>query len=108
MVTWVGGEDRRLPWLSRRRSSPGDLLADVWLFYTELLARLCSLATPFPSLIGRLCSQCEEALLACPEPVLVPKCSYLQQPGGALQHTLTGLCAGQAVTPPPASRWPVM
>nr|XP_046248190.1 NACHT domain- and WD repeat-containing protein 1 [Scatophagus argus] len=67
---------------------------DMSLFYTELLARLCSLATPFPSLIGRLCSQCEEWLLTCPEPILIPKCSFLQQPGGALQHTLTGLQGG--------------
>ncbi|KAL7396393.1 hypothetical protein ABVT39_005119 [Epinephelus coioides] len=67
---------------------------DTSLFYTELLARLCSLATPFPSVIGRLCSQCEEWLLTCPEPILVPKCSFLQQPGGALQHTLTGLQGG--------------
>ncbi|KAF0041595.1 hypothetical protein F2P81_005127 [Scophthalmus maximus] len=67
---------------------------DVTLFYTELLARLCSLATPFPSVIGRLCSQCEEWLLTTPEPVLVPQCSFLQQPGGALQHTLPGLHGG--------------
>ncbi|XP_070765714.1 NACHT domain- and WD repeat-containing protein 1 [Enoplosus armatus] len=67
---------------------------DMSLFYTELLARLCSLATPFPSVIGRLCSQCEEWLLTCLEPVLVPKCSFLQPPGGALQHTLTGLQGG--------------
>ncbi|XP_044216744.1 LOW QUALITY PROTEIN: NACHT domain- and WD repeat-containing protein 1 [Thunnus albacares] len=67
---------------------------DMSLFYTELLARLCSLATPFPSVIGRLCSQCEEWLLTCPEPILVPKCSFLQPPGGALQHTLPGLQGG--------------
>ncbi|XP_041648114.1 NACHT domain- and WD repeat-containing protein 1 [Cheilinus undulatus] len=67
---------------------------DMALFYTELLARLCSLAKPFPAVIGRLCSQCEEWLLTCPEPILIPKCSFLQQPGGALQHTLTGLQGG--------------
>ncbi|KAI3369162.1 hypothetical protein L3Q82_026115 [Scortum barcoo] len=67
---------------------------DMSLFYSELLARLCSLAAAFPSVIGRLCSQCEEWLLTCPEPILVPKCSFLQQPGGALQHTLTGLQGG--------------
>ncbi|XP_031731172.1 NACHT domain- and WD repeat-containing protein 1 [Anarrhichthys ocellatus] len=67
---------------------------DTFLFYTELLARLCSLATPFPSVIGQLCSQCEERLLMCPEPIFIPKCSFLQQPGGALQHTLTGLQGG--------------
>uniref|UniRef100_A0A665VJE0 NACHT and WD repeat domain containing 1 n=1 Tax=Echeneis naucrates TaxID=173247 RepID=A0A665VJE0_ECHNA len=68
--------------------------SDMPLFYTELLARLCSLASTFPSVIGRLCSQCEEWLLTCPEPILVPKCSFLQQPGGALQHTLSGLHGG--------------
>ncbi|XP_054451988.1 NACHT domain- and WD repeat-containing protein 1, partial [Anoplopoma fimbria] len=67
---------------------------DTFLFYSELLARLCSLATRFPSVIGQLCSQCEERLLMCPEPILIPKCSFLQQPGGALQHTLTGLQGG--------------
>ncbi|CAJ1059601.1 NACHT domain- and WD repeat-containing protein 1 [Xyrichtys novacula] len=67
---------------------------DMSLFYSELLARLHHLAKPFPSVIGQLCSQCEEWLLTCPEPILVPKCSFLQQPGGALQHTLTDLQGG--------------
>ncbi|XP_068176521.1 NACHT domain- and WD repeat-containing protein 1 [Antennarius striatus] len=67
---------------------------DMSLFYTELLARLSSLATPFPSLIGQLCRQCEEWLLTSPEPILIPKCSFLQQPGGALQSSLTGLHGG--------------
>ncbi|XP_033996817.1 NACHT domain- and WD repeat-containing protein 1 [Trematomus bernacchii] len=67
---------------------------DMSLFYTELLARLCSLAKPFPSVIGRLCGQCEEWLLTRPEPILIPKCSFLEQPGGALQYTLTGLQGG--------------
>ncbi|KAM9848826.1 NACHT domain- and WD repeat-containing protein 1 [Aulostomus maculatus] len=67
---------------------------DMSLFYTELLARLCSLATPFPSVIGQLCCQCEEWLLSCQEPILVPKCSFLPPPGGALQHTLCGLHGG--------------
>ncbi|XP_039667435.1 NACHT domain- and WD repeat-containing protein 1 [Perca fluviatilis] len=71
-----------------------DTHMDMSLFYTELLARLCSLATPFPSLIGRLCSHCEEWLLTCPDPSLVPKCSFLLPPGGALQHTLSGLQGG--------------
>ncbi|XP_034737989.1 NACHT domain- and WD repeat-containing protein 1 [Etheostoma cragini] len=71
-----------------------DTHMDMSLFYTELLARLCSLATPFPSLIGRLCSHCEEWLLTSPDPSLVPKCSFLPPPGGALQHTLTGLQGG--------------
>ncbi|XP_040896943.1 NACHT domain- and WD repeat-containing protein 1 [Toxotes jaculatrix] len=67
---------------------------DMALFYTELLARLCSLAPAFPSVIGRLCSQCEEWLLTCLEPILLPKCSFLLQPGGALQHTLSRLQGG--------------
>lgn len=71
------------------------LVADASLFYTELLARLRCLATPFPAVIGQLCGQCEGWLLACPQPVLIPKRSFLQPPGGALQHTLAGLCAGQ-------------
>ncbi|XP_028442434.1 NACHT domain- and WD repeat-containing protein 1 [Perca flavescens] len=71
-----------------------DTHMDMSLFYTELLARLSSLATPFPSVIGRLCSHCEEWLLTCPDPSLVPKCSFLPPPGGALQHTLSGLQGG--------------
>lgn len=77
------------------KARPLDWVADAALFYAELLARLRCLATPFPSLIGRLCGQCEARLLACPRPVLVPRCSFLQPPGGALQHTLSGLCAGE-------------
>lgn len=72
-------------------------LPDMSQFCTELLARLCSLATPFPSVIGQLCSQCEEWLLTCSEPTLIPKRSFLPQPGGALQHTLTGLDRGQTI-----------
>ncbi|XP_069578542.1 NACHT domain- and WD repeat-containing protein 1 [Brachyistius frenatus] len=67
---------------------------DVSLFYSELLARLSSLAAAFPAVIGRLCSQCEEWLLTSPEPILIPKSSFLQPPGGALQHTLTALQGG--------------
>ncbi|MEQ2159143.1 hypothetical protein GOODEAATRI_019542, partial [Goodea atripinnis] len=33
--------------------------------------------------------QCEDWLQICQIPVLIPKSSFLQQPGGALQHTLT-------------------
>ncbi|KAM8873751.1 LOW QUALITY PROTEIN: NACHT domain- and WD repeat-containing protein 1 [Spinachia spinachia] len=67
---------------------------ESFLFYSEVLARLFALARPFSSIIGQLCGQCEKSLLICPEPVLIPKCSFLQQPGGALQHTLTGLLGG--------------
>ncbi|XP_053702720.1 NACHT domain- and WD repeat-containing protein 1 [Synchiropus splendidus] len=63
---------------------------DMVFFFSELLARLSSLATPFPSMIGRLCSQCEEWLLTCSEPILIPKCSFLPAAGGALQHTMNG------------------
>ncbi|KAF6734575.1 NACHT domain- and WD repeat-containing protein 1 [Oryzias melastigma] len=63
-------------------------------FYGELLARLSALSTVFPSLIGRLCSQINDWFLTCPEPALIPKCSFLQQPGGALQHTLNTTNAG--------------
>lgn len=66
------------------------------LFYTELLARLSSLTSAFPALIGRLCSQCEERLLTSLEPILIPKSSFLQQPGGALQHTLTAQQGGRS------------
>lgn len=65
------------------------------VFCAELLARLSSLAQKCPAVIGQLCSQCEEWLLTCPEPILLPKCSFMQQPGGALQHTLSGLYGGQ-------------
>uniref|UniRef100_A0A3Q1GBL4 NACHT and WD repeat domain containing 1 n=1 Tax=Acanthochromis polyacanthus TaxID=80966 RepID=A0A3Q1GBL4_9TELE len=71
-----------------------DFLDDMSLFYTELLARLSSLATAFPTVVGQLCRQCEEWLMSCPEPALIPKTSFLQQPGGALQHTLTALQGG--------------
>ncbi|CAI5639334.1 unnamed protein product [Oreochromis niloticus] len=67
---------------------------EVSLFYSELLARLSSLSSVFPTVIGRLCSQCEEWLLTCPDPILIPRSSFLQQPGGALQHTLSVLRGG--------------
>ncbi|XP_070410493.1 NACHT domain- and WD repeat-containing protein 1 [Nothobranchius furzeri] len=66
------------------------LVPDRSQFYSELLARLDHLSSTCPSLIGQLCSQCNTWLQACPEPVLIPKSSFLQQPGGALQHTLSG------------------
>uniref|UniRef100_A0A3B4G6G6 NACHT and WD repeat domain containing 1 n=1 Tax=Pundamilia nyererei TaxID=303518 RepID=A0A3B4G6G6_9CICH len=68
---------------------------EVSLFYSELLARLSSLNSAFPTVIGRLCSQCEEWLLKYPDPILIPRSSFLQQPGGALQHTLSVLRGGQ-------------
>uniref|UniRef100_A0A3B4B776 Uncharacterized protein n=1 Tax=Periophthalmus magnuspinnatus TaxID=409849 RepID=A0A3B4B776_9GOBI len=64
---------------------------EMTLFYSELLSRLRSLAPLYPALIGQLCSQCETWLLSCTEPILIPQTSFLQPPGGALTHTLTGL-----------------
>ncbi|XP_061593628.1 NACHT domain- and WD repeat-containing protein 1 [Cololabis saira] len=80
--------------LMRPSLDPLDSHIDQSLFYSELLARLSALTAAFPTLIGQLCSQCEDWFLACPEPVLIPKCSFLQQPGGALHHTLTALHGG--------------
>uniref|UniRef100_A0A3Q2E3W5 NACHT and WD repeat domain containing 1 n=1 Tax=Cyprinodon variegatus TaxID=28743 RepID=A0A3Q2E3W5_CYPVA len=58
---------------------------DQSLFYSELLARLSSLSSTFKSVIGQICSQCDDWLQSCLEPVLIPKSSFLQQPGGALR-----------------------
>uniref|UniRef100_A0A3B3BH83 NACHT and WD repeat domain containing 1 n=1 Tax=Oryzias melastigma TaxID=30732 RepID=A0A3B3BH83_ORYME len=77
---------------------PGlDFLDGKSQFYGELLARLSALSIVFPSLIGRLCSQINDWFLTCPEPALIPKCSFLQQPGGALQHTLNTTNAGKTL-----------
>ncbi|XP_031642138.1 NACHT domain- and WD repeat-containing protein 1 [Oncorhynchus kisutch] len=67
---------------------------DPPLFYTEVLARLHSFAEMYPSLIGRLCCQCHDWLSCCPDPILVPKCTFLQPPGGALKTTLAGFQKG--------------
>ncbi|XP_038859011.1 NACHT domain- and WD repeat-containing protein 1 [Salvelinus namaycush] len=67
---------------------------DPSLFYTEVLARLHSFAEMYPSLIGRLCCQCHDWLSCCPDPILVPKCAFLQPPGGALKTTLAGFQKG--------------
>ncbi|KAK5617159.1 hypothetical protein CRENBAI_011653 [Crenichthys baileyi] len=67
---------------------------DQSLFYSELLARLSSLSSTFCAVIGQLCRQCEDWLQMCQVPVLIPKSSFLQQPGGALQHTLTAPYGG--------------
>ncbi|MED6236904.1 hypothetical protein ATANTOWER_015870 [Ataeniobius toweri] len=69
---------------------------DQSLFYSELLARLSSLSSTFCAVIGQLCSQCEDWLQMCQMPVLIPKSSFLQQPGGALQHTLTAPHGGES------------
>ncbi|KAJ8408417.1 hypothetical protein AAFF_G00258310 [Aldrovandia affinis] len=67
---------------------------DPCLLYTEIFARLHSLAEVYPSLIGRLCSECQDWFAACPNPVLIPSCSFFQSPGGALKTTLTGFRKG--------------
>ncbi|KAL4634825.1 NACHT domain- and WD repeat-containing protein 1 [Arapaima gigas] len=67
---------------------------DPALLYTELFARLYNLAEMYPSLIGRLCSQCQKWFNSCPSPVLVPACGFFQSPGGALKTTLTGFHKG--------------
>uniref|UniRef100_A0A3Q3BE57 NACHT and WD repeat domain containing 1 n=1 Tax=Kryptolebias marmoratus TaxID=37003 RepID=A0A3Q3BE57_KRYMA len=67
---------------------------DESLFYSELLARLSSLSTSCLTMIGQLCNQCENQLQTSPEPVLIPKNSFLQQPGGPLQHTLSASHGG--------------
>uniref|UniRef100_A0A3P8ZG22 NACHT and WD repeat domain containing 1 n=1 Tax=Esox lucius TaxID=8010 RepID=A0A3P8ZG22_ESOLU len=67
---------------------------DPSLFYTEVLARLHSFAQMYPSLIGRLCSQCHNWLSGCPDPVLVPMCTFLPSPGGAQKTTLAGFQKG--------------
>ncbi|KAM9479394.1 NACHT domain- and WD repeat-containing protein 1 [Salvelinus alpinus] len=67
---------------------------DPSLFYTEVLSRLHSFAEMYPSLIGRLCCQCHDWLSCCPDPILVPKCAFLQPPGGALKTTLAGFQKG--------------
>ncbi|KAJ8374790.1 hypothetical protein SKAU_G00053700 [Synaphobranchus kaupii] len=67
---------------------------DPCLFYTEIFVRLHTFTEMYPSLIGRLCSQCQDWFNSCPNPVLVPSCSFFQSPGGALKTTLTGFQKG--------------
>ncbi|XP_062308645.1 NACHT domain- and WD repeat-containing protein 1 [Osmerus eperlanus] len=67
---------------------------DPSLFYIELNARLHSLTELHPSLIGRLCSQCQAWLTTCPDPTLAPQCSFFQSPGGPLKATLAGFQRG--------------
>ncbi|XP_077058882.1 NACHT domain- and WD repeat-containing protein 1 [Siphateles boraxobius] len=61
---------------------------------TEIFARLQGLADLYPSMIGQLCSQCVDWFGSCTDPVLVPKCSFFQAPGGPLKRTLTGFTKG--------------
>uniref|UniRef100_A0A672SH89 NACHT and WD repeat domain containing 1 n=1 Tax=Sinocyclocheilus grahami TaxID=75366 RepID=A0A672SH89_SINGR len=64
------------------------------LLVTEIFARLQGLADLYPSMIGQLCSQCVGWFGSCTDPVLVPKCSFFQAPGGPLKSTLTGFMKG--------------
>uniref|UniRef100_A0A8C1RHS7 NACHT and WD repeat domain containing 1 n=1 Tax=Cyprinus carpio TaxID=7962 RepID=A0A8C1RHS7_CYPCA len=64
------------------------------LLVTEIFARLQGLADLYPSMIGQLCSQCMDWFGSCTDPVLVPKCSFFQAPGGPLKSTLTGFMKG--------------
>ncbi|XP_048831716.1 NACHT domain- and WD repeat-containing protein 1 [Brienomyrus brachyistius] len=63
---------------------------DPSLFYTEIFARLYSLAEMYPSIIGRLYSQCQDWFDSSPNPILVPSCGFFQSPGGPLKTVLTG------------------
>uniref|UniRef100_A0A3B3RHF2 NACHT and WD repeat domain containing 1 n=1 Tax=Paramormyrops kingsleyae TaxID=1676925 RepID=A0A3B3RHF2_9TELE len=60
------------------------------VFYTEIFARLYSLAEMYPYVIGRLYSQCRDWFDSSPNPILVPSCGFFQSPGGPLKTVLTG------------------
>uniref|UniRef100_A0A673NCA7 NACHT domain- and WD repeat-containing protein 1-like n=1 Tax=Sinocyclocheilus rhinocerous TaxID=307959 RepID=A0A673NCA7_9TELE len=64
------------------------------LLVTEIFSRLQCLADLYPSMIGQLCSQCVDWFGSCTDPVLVPKSSFFQAPGGPLKSTLTGFTRG--------------
>ncbi|XP_066504213.1 NACHT domain- and WD repeat-containing protein 1 [Hoplias malabaricus] len=67
---------------------------DSSLLFTEISARLLALAHTYPALIGRLCSQCQDWFVSCTDPVLVPRSSFIQAPGGPLKNTLCGFTKG--------------
>ncbi|KAI4904217.1 hypothetical protein NFI96_031748, partial [Prochilodus magdalenae] len=67
---------------------------DLSLLVTEIIARLQALAHAYPAVIGRLCSQCQDWCAACADPVLVPRSSFIQAPGGPLRATLSGFTKG--------------
>ncbi|XP_028856610.1 NACHT domain- and WD repeat-containing protein 1 isoform X2 [Denticeps clupeoides] len=70
---------------------------NISLLYTEIFARLYTLAEIYPALIGTLCSQCQDWFASCPDPILVPRNSFLPSPGGELKITLTGFIKGVTV-----------
>ncbi|NXN26228.1 NWD1 protein, partial [Nycticryphes semicollaris] len=73
--------------------SPGGMS----IIYTEMLARLLFLVPSYPEVIGELCQQCLSWCSSCPYPVLIPRCGFLQPPGGPLRTTLTGFLKGVTV-----------
>ncbi|NXL09736.1 NWD1 protein, partial [Mesembrinibis cayennensis] len=70
---------------------------EVSVIYTEVLARLLFFVPSYPEVIGKLCQQCLSWCSACPYPVLIPLCGFLQPPGGPLHTTLTGFLKGVTV-----------
>ncbi|XP_072516937.1 NACHT domain- and WD repeat-containing protein 1 [Salminus brasiliensis] len=67
---------------------------DSSLLFTEISARLQALAHVYPDLIGCLYSQCQDWFASCADPVLVPKWSFMEAPGGPLKNTLSGFTKG--------------
>ncbi|KAF5909987.1 NACHT domain- and WD repeat-containing protein 1 [Clarias magur] len=67
---------------------------DSAILFTEITARLQALAPVYPSLIGQLCSQCDDWFASYADPVLVPKSGFLQPPGGPLINTLSDSAQG--------------
>ncbi|XP_007240267.3 NACHT domain- and WD repeat-containing protein 1 [Astyanax mexicanus] len=67
---------------------------DSSLLCTEITARFQALAHAYPDLIGCLYSQCQDWFASCADPVLVPRCSFMEAPGGALKNTLNGFTKG--------------
>ncbi|XP_074060516.1 NACHT domain- and WD repeat-containing protein 1-like [Macrotis lagotis] len=70
------------------------LCMDKSIFYTEILTRLSSFSSLYPSLIGQLCHQCMRWFNAYPHPILIPLYGFLLPPGGPLRETLTGYHKG--------------
>ncbi|XP_010151382.1 PREDICTED: NACHT and WD repeat domain-containing protein 1 [Eurypyga helias] len=64
------------------------------IIYTEVLARLLGFVPSYPEVIGKLCQQCRSWCGACPYPVLIPLCGFLQPASGTLHTTLTGFLKG--------------
>uniref|UniRef100_A0A8C4XB11 NACHT and WD repeat domain containing 1 n=1 Tax=Erpetoichthys calabaricus TaxID=27687 RepID=A0A8C4XB11_ERPCA len=67
---------------------------DTTVLYVEIFSRLHYFEKKYPSLIGRLCSQCRDWLQKCPNPAMTPLCGFFQPPGGPLKTTVTGFKKG--------------